>query len=229
MADEYLKDQDPFAGSSIQDTDLFWISVDNGDTTFSTYKITGLQLKSLIANLYNEDGEISVTRTVDVDDSTGQLIISTTDTKFSITGSSVLIENTNSGTRRVNAVNTHLDVLSNKIVYDNFQIYQGSGATVDSPPADLITVTPVIATNFQIQAEVKGYYAGTQKVYYARIDGLYKTISGTTTQIDLTPFVQESPSSGMSATLAISGTNIALRVTGVSSQVVDWKYIVKVF
>jgi hypothetical protein len=37
-----------FIGTEIQDTDEFWINVDNGDSTFTSQKMSGLQLKDLL-------------------------------------------------------------------------------------------------------------------------------------------------------------------------------------
>lgn len=43
-----LSTRPAFSGTEIQDTDEFWINVDNLDTTFTSQKMTGLQLKDLL-------------------------------------------------------------------------------------------------------------------------------------------------------------------------------------
>lgn len=231
MADEFLKDQTLFSGTEIQPTDLFWISVDNGDTTFSTYKITGAQLKQLLNNIYNSDGGIDESRDVSINDGDGILNIHTTKTKLHVSVGNVYLENVvnPSITRRVNLNTTEIEVKSDKVVYEKHQVYADDYATIDSVSVNAATFTPLTASNFQIQAEVKGYHLGSNKVYYARIDGLYRTVSGSANQIDLDTFTQESASSGMSATLVVSGSGVALQLTGVSGDIVTWNYIVKVF
>lgn len=233
MADEFLRQQDPFAGSEIQDTDLFWISVDNGDTTFSTYKITGADLKELLPNIYTADGTIgaSTTRIVTINDASGQLDIKSSKTKLSINGSSALLERYDSGSplvvRRINMTATELRITSNKIMYDNYQVYQGTGVTVDATGDNLQLYTPVTASNFTVQVELKGYCPGTNQFHFARIEGVYKTVAGVPSVIDLTNY---NPSAeGMSSNLSPLGTQIALSVTGVSAQVCNWTWVTKVF
>jgi hypothetical protein len=43
-----LSTRPPFVGTEIQDTDLFMIAIDNGDTTFTSQKIDGADLKALV-------------------------------------------------------------------------------------------------------------------------------------------------------------------------------------
>jgi hypothetical protein len=43
-----LSTRPPFVGTEIQDTDLFMIAIDNGDTTFTSQKIDGADLKNLV-------------------------------------------------------------------------------------------------------------------------------------------------------------------------------------
>jgi hypothetical protein len=46
-----LSTRPDFTNTEIQDTDEFWINVDNLDTTFESQKMTGLQLKSLLTGI----------------------------------------------------------------------------------------------------------------------------------------------------------------------------------
>lgn len=234
MADVYMRNLTPFAGVEIQDTDIFWISIDNGDTTFSSQKISGADMKALMpntANVYTMDDIISVVRTITIDDSTGKLNILSTKTAIVVDPNFVTIERYDVSNptliRRISFTSSQLLVTSDKITYDNHQIYQDTGNTASNTPTVMGTYTPSTASNFVVHAEVKGYCAGTNAVHYSRIINTYHTVASVPVLLNSETNVNSA--GGMSIDLVINGTNIDLEVTGVLSDPCAWSWITKVF
>ena len=234
MADILLTDLTPFAGVSIQDTDVFWIDIDNGDTTFSSQKISGAQMKDLMpntANVYSINGTIDEARTVTIDDATGNISMQSTKTKLKIEPGKVTLERLDAGAptliRSIRMLVSDLSILSNKIIFDNYQLYQVTHATVDAIPDVAQSYTPSVASNFVVSSEVKGYCAGTNDFHYSRITNTYRTVASVPVLLDSEVYVANA--GGMSIDLVINGTNIDLQVTGVAAQIVTWKVITKVF
>lgn len=233
MADERLTDQPEFAGSEIQDTDVMWIDVDNGDTTFTSYKISGAQLKDLLdTNIYNNDGAIDETRNVVIDDDTGELVIASTLTTHTHHPSFIQIRHLDSGTpddvRTITLSSANMSVISNNIQYTNTQVYTKQLVTLSDVPVVMQTFTPTTASNFAVMAEVKGYSTAGNTFHYTKITATYKLVSGVATLVGAAQ-VYNPAAAGMAVALVPNAATVELQVTGLSGDITTWNSWVKVF
>lgn len=233
MADEYLKDQTPFAGTSIQDTDLFWISVDNLDTTFSTYKITGLQLKTLLdQNIYNNNGTIIVPRVVSINDATGSLKFQSTKTAFNFQPAFInwlYNDGISANQRQIILSISSVGIYSKLIEYDAKRAYTDTHITTNATQQVLGTFSAINPTNFTVVAEIKGFCSGTNDTYFIRITQLYRLVAGVATAVGVAETYEPVAPSTFNGILAPNGQDIDVKVTGIAGNIVDWTAVVTIF
>jgi len=232
MSDIRLTDLPYFSEGTISDTDVFWIDVDNGDSTFTSYQITGANMKLLLPTLYTDNGSIVTARTVFVDPDSGSLIFNGDKTKLQLFPTYAELRYFDSGSpdnvRSVLASSSALNITSNKIAYTLSQVYTGSLTTSSDTPEIIDTYSPTDPSNFVVKAEVKGYCSSTNAFHYTRIEATYRLVTGVATIVGSADIYNPS-AAGMSVSLVPNGTAIDLQVTGLSGQITFWKSIVTVF
>lgn len=232
MANEKLSVQTAFAGTALEPTDIMYYCVDNGDGTFSSKKITVAQLLALFPTLYTADGEIDESRIVTIDDATGSLVFSSTDTTTTINPAFIQLKHLDAGSpddiRTVTLSSANLSLLSNHIQYTMSDVYCDSLSTVSDTPEIIRTCTPTTATNFAITAEVKGYSSSGNTFHYTKITATYRQVAGVATIVGAAE-IYNPLAAGMSVDLVPNGSNVDLQVTGLSGNITMWKAITKVF
>lgn len=104
----------------------------------------------------------------------------------------------------------------------------GSGSTVGAVTADLYTLAmSATASAYRFSVIISGYSAGSTNGYGYTIDGTVKTDGAAGSIVDVINRDADEDDTAAQGTIAVSGNNAIVRVTGVAGENINWKCIVE--